>query len=291
MSKFVQSIREEKGITGTDAIIAIIVLTFFVSVISTVIINISSSSEAVKRNSNATSYAVAILEKANKLYYDDITEENLVSGINIPNGYIVNIQISKLSDADPTKEDLVKKITVSVTYKLNKQDTSVSMAYIKAREVLIIPNVPEVRVEENGITTTYIPIKKFLDENNQEYWKVTTVGDSTWYNYENGIWAAAVKQGDVTIQNDIVQNPTDKIYVWIPQYSYKTVNGTTTNVKFLYGLTGKIVNSSNVLEDIAENGYTPTFDETKRGAWYNKSTQTSLSQYSNLNKSIYRITI
>lgn len=84
MINFIQKLKQEKGITGTDAIIAIIILTFFISVISVVTTNIYSSSEAVKRNSNATSYAIAILERANKLYYDEITVNNLKEGMNIP---------------------------------------------------------------------------------------------------------------------------------------------------------------------------------------------------------------
>lgn len=164
------------------------------------------------------------------------------------------------------------------------------MKYIKAREVLITPNLPEMRAEENGIIATYIPVKKYLDENNQEYWKVTELGDSTWYSYENGSWATAVKEDEVNIVNGIVQNPTDNIYVWIPNYAYKRIDANNYDVKFLYGLTTKIVTSSNMLQDIPA-GYVAIIASEKRGKWYNKTTQSIVEQYSYLNKSIYKLVI
>lgn len=56
-------IREEKGLTGIDIAISIILLTIFISLIGNIIANINLNSEDIKRKTIANSYAIQEIEK------------------------------------------------------------------------------------------------------------------------------------------------------------------------------------------------------------------------------------
>lgn len=56
-------IKEEKGLTGIDIAISIILLTIFIATIGSLIANINLNSEKTERKTKATSYAVQEIEK------------------------------------------------------------------------------------------------------------------------------------------------------------------------------------------------------------------------------------
>lgn len=64
-------IKEEKGLTGIDIAISIIILTIFIAIIGNLIANINLNSEDVERKTAATSYAVQEIEKIKSLGYID----------------------------------------------------------------------------------------------------------------------------------------------------------------------------------------------------------------------------
>lgn len=62
-------IREEKGITGIDIAISIILITIFIAMIGNLIANINLNSQSTERKTIATSYAVQEIEKIKSLGY------------------------------------------------------------------------------------------------------------------------------------------------------------------------------------------------------------------------------
>lgn len=56
-------IKEEKGLTGIDIAISIILLTIFIATIGSLIANINLNSEKTERKTIATSYAIQEIEK------------------------------------------------------------------------------------------------------------------------------------------------------------------------------------------------------------------------------------
>ncbi len=65
-------IKEEKGLTGIDIAISVILLTIFIAFIANLISNINLKSEETKRKTEATSYAVQEIENIKaKGYIDD----------------------------------------------------------------------------------------------------------------------------------------------------------------------------------------------------------------------------
>lgn len=64
-------IKEEKGLTGIDIAISVILLTIFIAMIGNLIANINLNSKDTERKTIATSYAVQEIEKIKALGYID----------------------------------------------------------------------------------------------------------------------------------------------------------------------------------------------------------------------------
>lgn len=136
-------IREEKGITGIDIAISIIVITIFIAMISNLIVNINLNSKDTERKTIAISYAIQEIEKIKSQGYldsyenkgietEDIIQENDIND-NDGNftGYHKKILIKDytLIQNDNTKQkNLVKEITVEISYKLGNKDKTVNLS-------------------------------------------------------------------------------------------------------------------------------------------------------------------
>ena len=65
------SIKDEKGLTGIDIAISIILITIFISIIGNLIVNINLNSKNTQRKTIATSYAIQEIEKIKAQGYID----------------------------------------------------------------------------------------------------------------------------------------------------------------------------------------------------------------------------
>lgn len=140
-------IKEEKGLTGIDIAISLIIITIFISTIANLIANVNLNSKSMERKSIATSYAVQEIEKIKaqgyKTDYDDkgITEEQVVKEEDIYKnseftGYhkTVTIKDYVLIVNDSTKQkNVVKQITANISYKLGKENQNVTISTYVAK--------------------------------------------------------------------------------------------------------------------------------------------------------------
>ncbi len=136
-------IKEEKGVTGIDLAISIIIITIFIAMVGNLIININLNSKDTQRKTIATSYAMQEIEKIKAKGYidsynekginqeDTIEEDDIIDSNNNFTGYHKKVSIKDyvLIQEDNTKKaNLVKKITVEISYKLKNNDKSVSIS-------------------------------------------------------------------------------------------------------------------------------------------------------------------
>ena len=140
-------IKEEKGLTGIDIAISLIIITIFISTIANLIANVNLNSKSMERKSIATSYAVQEIEKITaqgyKIDYNDkgITEEQVVKEEDIYKnseftGYhkTVTIKDYVLIVNDSTKQkNVVKQITTNISYKLGKENQNVTISTYVAK--------------------------------------------------------------------------------------------------------------------------------------------------------------
>lgn len=117
-------LKQNKGITLADTIIAITIFIIFTALVITISYNIYLQSNFIKRNSTATNYIVDLFEYAQGLNFDVVTGDNLKSYVDNKNykGYEIEIGVTE------KKEGYIKQIDVTVTYKLGNKENSVSMS-------------------------------------------------------------------------------------------------------------------------------------------------------------------
>lgn len=297
-------IKSEKAIASTDAIMAVILIALFGGLIATITSSLYTANTSLKRMAQATNYMTDVFEYVDQLYYDDVTLENLeqycsekdtnytINSDNTNNkGYKVTINVRNYNENDNTKLDLVKKITMSVEYKVGKKPQIIEMNRIKKRENLVTPNSPDLSLlktaEEQDVTV--YPIK-YLNDN----YYITEQNDTNWYNYFNGYWAIALKTTETFDTGDIInlEDNIDNMYMWIPRYGHKE-----DEILFLYGTTNYYLEKSgendefNVLSsDEIQNEYVETAGN-QTGSWVsldeaNASSLTALYPIENINNII-----
>jgi len=140
-------IKNEKGFTLIDIIVALIIILLFMSLISIIFFNITKTSKEIERESQATYIATNIMEAYKSLKYENVlvtnTETNpdgitILDGtqigegdnkqtISILDGYSAKVKVVNYAPAGEEHNDLVKKITVTVKYKVANKEKSVQL--------------------------------------------------------------------------------------------------------------------------------------------------------------------
>lgn len=140
-------IKEEKGLTGIDIAISVIIITIFIAIIANLISNINLTSEDTKRKTIATSYAVQQMEIIKAQGYienyedkginkkDTIINEDIINKDGNSTGYHKKVTIKDytlIKNDSKAQTNLVKEITVQISYKLAGKDENIEIStYIK----------------------------------------------------------------------------------------------------------------------------------------------------------------
>ena len=256
----IKKLKKENGFVSSDALIAILIITLFTGIIATLLYNIYLSKASLERMSKANKYVVDVFEHIDKIYYDEVSEDNLIKyfnqkyyykddGItpseaaeviagkdeillNIPFKVFITVKNYNNIEGNEDKLDLIKEITMLVKYKLGNKEQEIKVKRIKSREKLVSINKPNLKLLN-------------LDEGNKVYcikevnnkYEVCHENDNDWYNYE------ARKLAKILITNktlEIGYELTDEdvlLYQWIPRFGEDGEG----NIKFLYSNTNKYV--------------------------------------------------
>ena len=250
------NLKNEKGATGADIVVALSIIVLTVSVISMVYINLTNGSKNVNRTAGATRIATNILENIDKMSYEqynktfeeltkktedawDISKDKTtvtfdpkktpetekIFETKIPKGYKVELISQNIygeGDSLP-KYDLIKKINVKVTFTVSKTEQNVSLYTSKEREQISEVNKPDID-SLNVSGKSYVPIKY---STTQKAYVVTDEKDINWYDYSNKVWAMVYVDSLDNINSiknagklsTAQANSTGNIYYWIPRFS------------------------------------------------------------------------
>lgn len=133
------NLRQNKGIGLADAIIAVVILMIFTGIIVSISYNIYMGSNFIKRNEQATNYIVELFEYAQGLVYENLDSQVMIDYINnkyenakaIQGEYIEGAEkqaaytiFVNVTDKYP---NYIKKIDITVMYKLGKKSKTVNM--------------------------------------------------------------------------------------------------------------------------------------------------------------------
>lgn len=135
-------IRSDKGFTGIDISVAVVVLFIFITLISMLIYRVSSASKEVSLRSDATYLAINEIEevKSNGIEaYKGIGNNSIVGEQNEEikdhEGFYKTITVSDYADNNEDKKsDVVKKVTVKVSYMFQAKEQSVELSTILSKE-------------------------------------------------------------------------------------------------------------------------------------------------------------
>ena len=145
----IKSIKDEKGLTGVDIAISLVIVTMFVAIIANLIVNINLDTEKMDRKSKALAYAVQEIETRRATGYiekyngmgtskegETLKEEDIYNNSEFT-GYhkVVSIKDDILVENSGTKTaDTTKQITVEVFYKLGNNEESIKISTYISKE-------------------------------------------------------------------------------------------------------------------------------------------------------------
>ena len=136
-------IKSEKGITGIDITVSILVIAIFISLIGTLIFNINAQSASIERRTEATYQAVNLIEEMKGKTIEELEAltEAEKSGYIGGTSYTKQIEVVDYKDlTEENKEDdtiqsgILKKVTVRVMYKDGKNTEEISLSAIVTKK-------------------------------------------------------------------------------------------------------------------------------------------------------------
>jgi len=135
--------KSEKGFTGIDIVISIVVIFIFTSIIAILVYNINASAKEIERKSQAMSYAIDAVEEIKGQgfsQYMDLSEKKgnnlFIDKEQIAEGYYKTINVIDYSDMEGMEAKipgLVKKITVTISYMSRGKEQSVDLSIILSK--------------------------------------------------------------------------------------------------------------------------------------------------------------
>ena len=151
MKGIFMKIKDEKGFTGSDITVAVIIIMLFMTLIGTIFYNITASHRQLERKTEATYIAIDVMEKLKAQNYNDLIvgeynsnkitdeeyEKNKTAKIlkdAIEEGYSLKVTIKNYNTPEENGYDLVKIITVKVEYKVGKNTENVELKTTVTRE-------------------------------------------------------------------------------------------------------------------------------------------------------------
>jgi len=144
----IEVLKEKKGVIVSDAIVAILLILLFAGITTSLMVNIVLESSKIKMNSQQIDFATELLEYAQEIPYENVTQDNLISYINNKNQegvsagetvealvtpYKIGIQVETYTPEDESlpKLDIIKVVTITVQSDLNNKTYTTTMSTIK----------------------------------------------------------------------------------------------------------------------------------------------------------------
>ena len=139
------NIKSQKGFTGADVTVAVLIVTIFAAIIATLYQNYVTTSKQIERKAQATQYAVEVIEEIKNNSSKYFTEDNATAErIDISDneaigntGYSKTVFLedySTLGLKEDAKVGYVKKVNVRITYKVKNKVESVELSTIISKE-------------------------------------------------------------------------------------------------------------------------------------------------------------
>lgn len=127
---------KEKGLAGIDIVIAIIAIMIFSTLIISMIYNNLVENVKLKKGTLAMIYLTEIFENVAIEKYENVTQSNIGNFIPEQMKDIFQVEILVATDFEgiTNAENIMKKVTVKLSYQIDDKTYNCSMERIKIKE-------------------------------------------------------------------------------------------------------------------------------------------------------------
>ena len=132
------NLKANRGVTTTDVVVAIIILSLFVGIIWNLFYQIAKNSNMVRYNTIAVYYAIKIAEDIDKMPYEEVTNNlnsDLTTEYQLPDGFTGKVEVENYNKYDTTKQDIIKKVKITINYTFLKEERSYQIEKLKIKEM------------------------------------------------------------------------------------------------------------------------------------------------------------
>lgn len=127
--------KSNKGFTGIDIVLSIIIVITFTSIIVSLMYSIKMENYRIKAMAISNIYLVETLENIGIANYDEIKSDNTdLFPKEMSTEFEKKIEVTSISDEDTSKEDIIKKVKVTIAYKIGNKNFEETAERLKAKE-------------------------------------------------------------------------------------------------------------------------------------------------------------
>ena len=131
-------IRKNNGAIGIDIALAIVIITFCVSIISSMLYNYSFTIKEIERKVKASYIAVQVIEAIKETEYGKVHDKMSLQEIedasnrkiDLERGYEIDVQCQNYRDIkkDESLKDVLKYVTVNVHYSIGRVNRNLKLS-------------------------------------------------------------------------------------------------------------------------------------------------------------------
>lgn len=132
-------LKEDKGVTGFDLTVSVIIIVIFSGLIASLMTNLYKISAEIQSSCNAMAYATIISEKIDEKSFEEVIENEdfytylkLNGEIEFSDDYSISVTQSKIVGLEADK---IRKIEIVVKYKVSNQQKKINLTKLKIKEI------------------------------------------------------------------------------------------------------------------------------------------------------------
>lgn len=137
MKSVKQALKSNKGFTMQDLAIAIIAFVLLAGTVTSIYLSIYKVQADTQVDAVATLYTIQIMERIDKLAYDEVVENNLENLVNtmrqdftIPSSFRIGLEIIPYN-----QDDIVKTVKLTFTYSFSGKEKNIIIERLKVKEI------------------------------------------------------------------------------------------------------------------------------------------------------------
>lgn len=130
--------QSNKGFTIQDLVVALMVIMLFVGTITGAYLSIYKVQADTKIDAVATVYMVQIMERVDKVGYEEFTSQTLGEEFvnQVRNDFTIPSSFGIVIESTPAnEEDIVRTVKVSLNYTFSDKERSITMERLKVKEI------------------------------------------------------------------------------------------------------------------------------------------------------------